>query len=341
MQIITRILTLCLGSLFALNSAAQTYPWTVTRLDAPAGAGTLAVSDINNAGQIVGFLTSAAGKKTAFVYENGALQNLGSLSGSGSSSAAAINNYGHIVGWSSDFDSNGQTTVVPFIYKNGSMSRLNGLTDAYDINDLGIVAGAVNYGAALYDSTRNSRVWYDSRSRIEMSRAHAVNNLGQVVGIQYDFLGDDGHAFIHDPATGQTSVIPLAQDHFGSATDINNRGTVIGTDFTYSNERYIYTTFLYRNGTTTPFATLANERSCAVTAINNVGTLGGWIGAFNSNWQLVTHAVIYEAETVTDLNDGLNLGDGSYLSTVLHINDRGDIVASSNTSKIYLLKRIQ
>lgn len=61
---------------------------------------------INNAGEVVGYAsTKPKGGQTAthaFVYQNGAMRDLGVLPGKVTSQAAAINNRGQIVGWSAD-----------------------------------------------------------------------------------------------------------------------------------------------------------------------------------------------------------------------------------------------
>jgi probable HAF family extracellular repeat protein len=108
---------------------------------------------INDHGQIVGYAgiayTDAFGgdlyPTTAFLYENGVMNNLGGLAPYAGSTALDINNLGLIVGraWLNDSVAHG------FLYQNGKMIDLNTLIDpasgwtiedAVAINDLGQIA---------------------------------------------------------------------------------------------------------------------------------------------------------------------------------------------------------
>lgn len=107
---------------------------------------------INDHGQIVGYaglgesaIPGDIYPRTAFLYENGVLKNLGGLGPGWSSVADDINNLGQIVGiaYLSDLSTHG------FLYQNGKMVDLNTLIDpaagwtiegAAAINDLGQIA---------------------------------------------------------------------------------------------------------------------------------------------------------------------------------------------------------
>jgi len=99
--------------------------------------------DINETGQIAGDYKTPGypSYRHAYLWENGSLTDLGTLSGSNSSSATAINNSGQIVGISD---------YTAFIWENGTITDLNELLlngseweleEARDINNLGQIVG--------------------------------------------------------------------------------------------------------------------------------------------------------------------------------------------------------
>ncbi len=111
---------------------------------------------INNVGQVVGYVDNYQ----AFLYQNGAIQYLGTLAGGSHSWAYAINNSGQLVGGSAT-----PNLGCAFLYQNGSMQNLRTL-------------GARGY-------------YYDS--------ACGINNGGKVVGssfgnssVQHAFLYQQG-----------------------------------------------------------------------------------------------------------------------------------------------------
>lgn len=175
------------------------------------GLGTLPVLDdyyrsrgaaINLHGHIVG--TSAVGDfgppefpEHAFLYRDGAMQDLGTLGGL-YSSARAINDSGLIVGMASttlDPDGIGHTIPHAFLYVDGMM---------------------IDLGASELDYSG--------------SAAQDVNNLGQVVG--WDTVGNERHAFLYqggarldlnrliDPGSGWTVT---------DAAAINDLAQIAGT----------------------------------------------------------------------------------------------------------------
>ena len=80
---------------------------------------------INDSGQVVGD-TLIGEASHAFLYQNGLMQDLGTLPGGTGSDATAINNNGQIVGWSGV----GGGGFHAFLYQNGLMQDLG--TSQYD-----------------------------------------------------------------------------------------------------------------------------------------------------------------------------------------------------------------
>jgi probable HAF family extracellular repeat protein len=124
-------------------------------------------TDINNAGQIVGYSRNNDGYDHAFLYSNGQMTDLGTVSGNSSSYsyAEAINDAGQIIGYSSD-------VRHPFLYKDGKMTDLNSLIS--------------------------------SNSGWTLSYATDINNRGQILGS--GLIGGQYHAFLLSPTS--TTVTP-------------------------------------------------------------------------------------------------------------------------------------
>lgn len=158
--------------------------------------------DINDASEIVGSTTTAAGEQRAFLYSKGVITNLGTLPGYASSWAEKINNIDQIVGGVATTTT--PSTSRPFFYEGGVMVDLNTLVDltgsafseltsAVWISDPGFIVG---YGKLKAGGTRGYLLvptplvpisqppgWWTAREVIDPSRApndYAVVNQGQV-----------------------------------------------------------------------------------------------------------------------------------------------------------------
>jgi probable HAF family extracellular repeat protein len=178
-------------------------------------------NDINNAGQVVGsshaiFNDDLGDLQHAFLWQDGALTDLGVLPGFDESVAESINASGQIVGTSTFVD---QSTYMlewrAFLYANGAMAALGVPTahsGALDINDAGQVVGWMR-GAGGFDPDR--AFLYDDGvvtdlntlippgSGVTLAAATAINNAGQIVG----YTQGGAFAFLLTPiAPGTPSV---------------------------------------------------------------------------------------------------------------------------------------
>jgi probable HAF family extracellular repeat protein len=194
----------------------------ITQLGSLGGHTSLAHA-INDAGQITGFaatsatpedIAAGAAMEEAFLYENGAMVGVGTLGGP-TSIGRAINELGQIVGASSLpnrefhaflYDASGgiQDIGIPGAY-----------SIAYDINDLGAVAGQqydplglVPPKAFLYDQTNGLRylddiVGHDS-GWTSFQSATGINNLGQIVGT--GLFDGEIHIFLITPIPEPSSL---------------------------------------------------------------------------------------------------------------------------------------
>jgi len=261
---------------------------------------------INDADQVVGSYTPAdpnyySTPYQAFLYENGALTNLGGLGGL-YSTAYGINNRGQIVGGSErpdrvthavlyDVDANGSRTITDLAATSGSL-----FSAAYDINSQGQIVGHAQFGfGGCYGSSNTKAFIYNNGT---------MTNLGTL-------------------ASGCTSL----------AKAINDKGQVVG--WSYTSGLYVDHGFFYENGHMTDLGTLGGAFSQTYD-INNGGRAVGW-AATNDSAQ---HAFLYADRRMVDLNNLLAANSGWVLNTATGINDKDQIVGEgklNGVQAIYLL----
>jgi probable HAF family extracellular repeat protein len=124
----------------ALGTNAVSAQPTMVDLGTVEGLRVFNAAAINEKAQIVGQSFTASGASRAYLWEGGAIIDLGTLGGS-SSRADGINDCGQIVGMSET--ASGEKSA--FIWENGTMSALGTLGGDYSsaaaINDFGQVVG--------------------------------------------------------------------------------------------------------------------------------------------------------------------------------------------------------
>jgi probable HAF family extracellular repeat protein len=282
---------------------------------------------LNNAGQIVGRLETAAPKPRAIPHGVQFSEPMwrGFLSagkkktalplppGCAESSANGINDSGQIVGIANHANSvYGQS----FLYSKGRLT---------DLGNLGKYGGHAPIG----------------------STAAGINRSGQIVGTSFASGGFDmiSHAYFY--AQGRMHLIGEPPDfEYSIGTAINNQGQVTGfaakegPSYDYGGLRRA---FLWQNGVIKNLGTLPGFRDSIGTALNSRGDVVGsaeslplldeWFHShlpFNSTSPLnpPSHAFLSRDGQMYDLNDLVPAGSGWVLEIADGINDKGQIVGT-------------
>jgi len=189
---------------------------------------------INGAGQVVGRMETGSGSR-AFLWDSGALTDLGTLGGS-YSRANAINDVGQVA--CSGYLANGNQHA--FIWDSGvktDLGTLGGDTSAAaDINEAGHVVGRswlVGGGWFQAYMYRDGTMRHLGTLGGYYADAEAINDLDQVVGFAAtpDDFGQRSHAFIWQKGAMvdlNDLVVNGADWELEEAADINNAGQIVG-----------------------------------------------------------------------------------------------------------------
>ncbi len=210
-----------------------------------------AASGINDAGQVVGSSSTSSGPGATIhpvLWDSaGSVQDLGTLGGL-FGFAAAINDVGQVVGKADTLSSAPLVGGRAFLWDSGVMQDLGTLggdnSVADDINDAGQVVGqadiptggflGIGSHAFLWDGTSGMQDLgtLSGTGIFDTSSAHAINNLGQVVGFTTTSpTSSHAHAFLWDSTGGMQDLGTLGGD-FSTAWDINDLGQVVGVSST-------------------------------------------------------------------------------------------------------------
>lgn len=314
----------------ALPSMAQSYQ--VLTLDSLSLGGSMSMATgVNNAGQVVGVSSDAAGNSIPVIW-NGATPTV--LAG-GSGVAQAINNNGQVAGFL--FSSSGLASSA-VVWNSGVPTTLDPLsggsaTYAYGINDAGQVAGQSDttggsMPAVIWNGTTPTSLGGASSGLIPFpASAFGINSAGQAVGMSSASNADVAHATVWNGTTPTLLAAINGSDTHGSvAMSINDAGQAAGY---YADTQDVYHAAIWSNGVATELAGL-NGLSGRAFSINNHGQVVGSIDAGDTN-SIGLAAALWDASTgaVIDLNSYLSasqIGAGIVLIMADGISDGGFIV---------------
>ena len=273
------------------------------------GSNESVASALNSRGQVVGgalntvpdpnSMVGAPYQTRAFLWENGVMQDLGTLPGGTDATAFAINDRGQIMGQSytaesappnSPFCAFFPLTQHGFFWENGKMV------------DIGTLGGSCTF-------------------------TYGLNNKGQVVG-QSTTAGDlTSHPFLW--GRGTITDLGTLGGTYGWANWINETGEIVGTA---SPDSQSLIAFSWKHGVQIGLGTFDGDPCSVADAINSKGQVVGGSGGFGTGGffpacetKPVEHAVLWERGTTVDLNSFVPPDSDLTLIEATVINDRGEI----------------
>lgn len=305
----TVVLVCCLlGGVQCVEGAVQ---YIVTPLGVPNSQ----VYQINQTGQVVGYVTAADGSEQGFVWTAGQMAMLPTLVGN--SRARALNDHSQIVGGASAASGSADPRAV--LWQSGAIQDLTTLggpklTVSYGIN---------NAGQILVGTGTSGYLWEDGVLRsLGFEGGNAINESGQVAGAQNTGQSDaNGSIFhgvfwedgtIHDLGTlgGKRSV----------AYDLNDAGLVVGAANRAESLLGGADTACYWDAIGIHRIPIGGEVSLAF-GVNNLAQIVGQYSAGPNG-----HAFLYSDGIATDLNDLIDPSSGWSLLVAKDINDQGQII---------------
>ena len=260
---------------------------------------------VNSRGQVIGAALndisdpdSMAGlgyETRAFLWENGAMRDLGTLPGGTDAQALLVNERGEVLGWS-------YTSSVP---------------------------SAVCASLAGLSLSTGTFIWDREHGMVDIggfggtcTLASGLNNRGQVAGGSYLAGDQSSRAFLWDRATGLKELPTLGGDNAG-AFAINDAGEAVGGSWLQGNVQI--DAALWGNGGVTDLGVVNDDCGSFAFGINPSGQVVGSSSVCSSD---ATRGFLWEdGGPMVDLNTLIVPNSTLYVPLGITINDRGEIAA--------------
>ena len=306
-----RLLSFAALTLLTGAAGAQAPTYQITDLGSLSNGFSRAYA-LNNLGQVVGSSVTADGRQHPFLYSNGVMQDLGSLStvplrpSQESGLARGINDSGQIIGQTND--STG--ALRGFHYANGMLQPLDTAGNPQGINNAGQIVGFGSHALLSQNGQTTDLGTLNGGTSV----ARAINNSGQIVGSTANTSGY-GRAFIYQ--NGQMQDLGLPTGAFSAeALGISNNSEVVGS---YNDSDGFGRACSWQNGQITTLGAFARFTNSDAFGVNSSGVVVGVAPVEMAGQQA---AFVYQNGQVYDLFAGTSWVGGAPYA----INDAGQIV---------------
>jgi probable HAF family extracellular repeat protein len=288
--------------------------------------GTTRARAINSTGQIVG-KSARPGAVSVYIWQDGKMQDLGTLQGKSVGVPAGVNSEGTIVGHASNGGRADLDPPTAVMWKAGKVVRLfpdARYSEALGVNDRGQVV-LDSLGA---DGVRRTYLWHEGKltdispGRGTETQPAAINSSGQIAGSS-DFAVRTLHAFLWED--GRMRDLGTLGGATSSALGMNDSSAVVGTSETAAGR---FNAFLWTHGQMHDLGSPGPGMCSAIALNNHEIAVGDW-------WPKATsykgsRALVWIDRKLHDLNDMIPAGSGWILSAAVGINDNGWIVGNGN-----------
>jgi probable HAF family extracellular repeat protein len=286
------------------------------------GGGESVACDVNEAGQVVGKSLTATGEWHAFLWQNGQMQDLGTLGGE--SCAYAINENGQAAGYSYVQGNSGECRAVRWS-ADGTLATLGRLRDwpQYRGSAIAPSGTVVGWGSGDDGSQSVPLLWLNTKAvalPADGGAAYDLNKEGEIAG----YAAGEGR---RTAVTWRVGLKPKALQGLGEgwseARAINERGHVVGFRQPEGDRARA---FLYREGELTDLGTLGDCTMSVAQGINDSDEVVGyaWTGKDNARREC---AFLWRDGKMFNLS--AVVGSDAHLDRARRINNQGWIVASA------------
>jgi probable HAF family extracellular repeat protein len=323
---------------FSAAAFAHGQAWEAVPLGTLGGAGSAAFG-VNDAGQVVGASDTEDGAIHAFVWEDGAMTDLGTLTGGADSTAYSINNAGVIAGRSKNAigvdravkwekDESGEYQILDLGTFTGA-----GFAWATRINNAGQITGyATAQSGAYHAFLWTSGVMADLGTlHFTGNRAYSqglgLNDAGQTVGFAYATFQGPEHGFFHD-GTQQIDLTPPEQFGLAQGHNVNSAGFIAG--YLSSSQTSGAFRAAVWNPNTSSWDLIPPVENTSEGYGYDINESGAVVGtSFEAGLPSVFHGFYYSGGQVLDLND-VTTGLVGPISEAPDISNTGLIAANSD-----------